>query len=208
MNYPNESKPPSELIREALGNKEKTLTVEDIITAFGSQSFGLVFIIMALPLVIPLPPGVGFIPAGLLCVWAIQRSWGGTFLWLPRKIARHKLSAKFINNIETKAIPFCERLEEKFFSSGPTRRLSEMEIRIASMMVAALSILIMLPTPGLNSIFAALIILLGITVLNSNRKLLWINMSFGLMTVFLIGSTLYAGSELLFNEIDTWDDFF
>lgn len=208
MSYPTESKPPSQLIREALGNKEKALTVEDIITAFGSQSFGLMFIVMALPLVIPLPPGVGFIPAGLLCVWAIQRAWGGTILWVPRTIARHKLSEKFINNIEAKAIPFCERLEEKFFSSGPTRRLSEMEIRMASVMVAVLSVMIMLPTPGLNSIFAALIILLGITVLNSNRKLLWINMSFGLLAVFLIGSTLYAGSELLFNEIGDLVDFF
>ena len=208
MSDPTESKPPSHLIREALGNRDKTLTVEVIITAFGSQSFGLVFMAMALPLVIPLPPGLGFIPADLLCVWAMQRAWGGTLLWVPRKIASHELSEKFINNIETKAIPFCERLEEKFFSSSPTTRLSEMEIRMASVMVAALSILIMLPTPGLNSIFATLIILLGITVLNSNRKLLWINMSFGLLAVFLFGSTLYAGSEVLFNEIGNLDDFF
>ena len=208
MSYSTESKPPSQLIREVLGNKEKALTVGDIIEAFGSQSFGLVFIVMALPLIIPLPPGVGFIPAGILCVWAIQRAWGGIFLWVPRKIAKRKLSEKFIHNIETKAIPFCERLEEKFFHNGPTRRLSEMELRMASVMVAALSILIMLPTPGLNSIFAALIILLGITILNSNRKLLWINMSFGLLAVFLMGSTLYAGSELLFDEIGDLDDFF
>lgn len=208
MSYSTETKPPSQLIREVLRNKEKALTVGDIIEAFGSQSFGLVFIVMALPLVIPLPPGVGFIPAGILCIWAIQRAWGGTFLWVPRKIAKRKLSEKFIHNIETKAIPFCERLEEKFFHNGPTRRLSEMELRMASVMVAALSILIMLPTPGLNSIFAALIILLGITILNSNRKLLWLNMSFGLLAVFLVGSTLYAGSELLFDEIGDLDDFF
>lgn len=204
MSYLSDSKPPSQLVRDAIGNKDNTLKVEDIIRAFGSQSFGLVFIVMALPLTIPLPPGIGFIPAALLCVWALQRAWGGTLLWVPQKISKRELSPKLISKIETKAIPLCERLEKKFLNSGQSSMLSEMEIRLASIMVACLSILIMLPTPFLNSIFAVIIILLGLTISNSNRKLLWINMSFGLLALFFIGSTFYVGAEALLEEISDY----
>lgn len=193
MSYQPENKLPSQLIREAIANKEHAIKVEDLIKAFGSQSFGLVFIVVALPLTIPLPPGVGFIPAVLICVWALQRAFGGTFLWLPKAVGRRELSEKFIRKIETKALPLCERLEQRFFNYDSPGRLSEAEIRAASMVIACFSILIMLPTPFLNSLFAVVIILMGLTVLNSNRRLLWINMGIGLLALLLLG---YVGSEV------------
>lgn len=196
-----ENKPPSQLIRDAIGDKEHTLRVEDIINALGSQSFGLIFIVMALPLTIPLPPGIGFFPAALLLVWAIQRTLGGTILWLPKAIGKRELSPKFINKIETKALPLCERLEKKFLNSSQPGRLTETEIRLASMVVALQSILIILPTPFLNTIFAIITLLMGLTILNRNRKFLWINMSVGLLAVFAIGSTLYVGMEALLEEV-------
>lgn len=201
MNYTSENKPPSQLIRDAIKNKENTPKVKDLIDVFGSQSFGLMFIIMALPLTIPLPPGIGFIPAALLCAWALQRAFGGTFLWVPKAVGKWKLSQKFIINIETKALPLCERLEKKFLNSSQPRTLSEMEIRLASVMVAFFSILIMLPTPFLNSIFAVIIILTGLIILSGNRKLLWINVSFALLALFFIGSALFANMEVLLGEI-------
>lgn len=195
MSCQSENRPPSQIIREAIANKENAFKVEDLINAFGSQSFGLVFIVVALPLTIPLPPGVGFIPAALLCVWAFQRALGGTLLWLPKAIGQRELSEKFIKKIETKALPLCERLETKFFHSNQPSVLNEIEIRLASMVIAFFSIFIMLPTPFLNSVFALIIILMGLTVLNSNRKLLWINMSIGLLALLIVG---YVGSEVLF----------
>lgn len=195
MSCQSENRPPSQLIREAIANKEQAFKVEDLINAFGSQSFGLVFIVMALPLTIPLPPGVGFIPAALLCVWALQRALGGTILWLPKAIGKRELSDKFIAKIETKALPLCERLEKRFLNSNQPKMLNEAEIRLASIVIAFFSMLIMLPTPFLNSVFALMIIFMGLTVLNSNRKLLWINMSIGLLALLVLG---YVGSEVLF----------
>ncbi len=195
------SKPPSQVIRDTIAKKECILTVEDLINAFGSQSFGLMFIVMALPLTIPLPPGIGFIPAALLCVWAFQRTLGGTLLWLPKAIGKRKISQALIRKIEAKTLPLCERLERFLPNSSQTSMLNEPEIRLASLAVVFMSMLIMLPTPFLNTIPAVIIILMGLTILNSNRKLLWINMSFGLLVLGFIGSTLCVGSEFLFKEI-------
>lgn len=200
MSYLSENQLPSQLIRDAIGNTDHPLKVEDIINALGSQSFGLIFIVMALPLIIPLPPGVGFIPAALLLVWALQRALGGTFLWLPKSIGKHELSQKFISKIENKALPWCERLEKKFLNNRPVQ-LSETEIRLASAVVALQSILIMLPTPFLNSLWALITLMMGLTILNRNRKFLWLNMSLGLLAVFAMGSTIYAGSDALLEEL-------
>jgi len=200
MSYLPGNQPPSQLIRDVIGNPDHPLKVEDIIKALGSQSFGLIFIVMALPLTIPLPPGIGFLPAALLLVWALQRALGGTVLWLPKAIGRRQLSQRFINKIETKALPFCERLEKKFFNSRPGK-LSETEIRLASLIVALQSILIMLPTPFLNSLWALITLLMGLTILNRNRAFLWLNMSAALLAVFAIGSTIYMGSEALLEEL-------
>ncbi|MGI5912606.1 MAG: exopolysaccharide biosynthesis protein [Syntrophomonadaceae bacterium] len=193
-----ENKTPSQLIREAIGNKDSNLTIEDLINSFGSQSFGFMYIIMALPIIIPLPPGIGFIPAALLCIWALQRVLGKTCLWLPKVFSKLEISPKIINKIEVKALPFCEKLEKLFFNSRQTNMLKEVEIRLASLAVVFMSILIMLPTPFLNSIPAVIIILMGLTILNRNRKLLWLNMSFSLLALGFIGSTLYAGLDILF----------
>lgn len=193
-------KPLSQVIRDTIGKKECILTVEDLINVFGSQSLGLMYIVMALPLTIPLPPGIGFIPSALLCVWALQRTLGGTLLWLPKVIGKRKISQEIIMKIEAKTLPLCERLERFLPNSNQTSMLNELEIRLASVVVVFMSILIMLPS-FLNTIPAVIIILMGLTILNSNRKLLWINMSFGLLAFGFIGSTLYVGSVLLFEEI-------
>ncbi|TYO92327.1 exopolysaccharide biosynthesis protein [Desulfallas thermosapovorans] len=201
MSGPSGSKPPSQIIRDTIGKKKCTLTVEDLINALGSQSFGLMFIVMALPLTIPLPPGIGFIPAFLLCVWSFQRMLGKTTLWVPKAIGKREISQSLIIKIDAKAIPLCERLERYFFNCSQPNPLKETEIRLASLTVVFMSILIMLPTPFLNVIPAIITILMGLTILNSNRRLLWINMSFGLLALGFIGSTLYVGSELLLDEI-------
>lgn len=88
MRYQQETQPPSQLIRDAIRNTDHSLKVEDIIRALGSQSFGLIFVVMALPMLVPLPPGIAFIPAALLLIWSVQRALGGTYVWLPKELAR------------------------------------------------------------------------------------------------------------------------
>lgn len=91
---------------------------------------------------------------------------------------------------------------KKVFKSKQLNRLKESEIRLASIAVVFLSMLIMLPTPFLNSIPAVIIIIMGLTILSNNRRLLWINMSFSLLALVFIGSTLYVGLEALIEEVN------
>ena len=192
---------PSQLIRSIILKNQGNYTVRDLFYTLGSQSFGLMFIVMGLFLTIPLPPGIGFIPASLLCIWSFQRALGGTQLWLPKIIAQKKVSPAITEKIETRALPLFEKVENWFFKFRYMKRLKETEIRLASLAVILLSLLIMLPTPFLNSIPAVIIVLMGLTIMSSNRRLLWVNMSFSILVIGFIGSTLYLGSEVILKEI-------
>lgn len=125
-------------------------------------------------------------------------------MWVPKAIGKREISQALIRKIDAKALPFCERLERYFLKLNCSQQkvLNEPEMRLASLVVVLMSMLIMLPTPFLNTIPAVITILIGLTILNSNRRLLWINMSFGLLALAFIGSTLHAGSEFLYEEIN------
>lgn len=197
------AKPPSQIIRDTMANSVTNITVGDIIYALGSHSFGLLFIVIALPLIIPLPPGIGFIPALLLLVLALQRALGRSRLWFPKAISRRKVSPKILQKIDTKALPLYEKVERYCSKKNrETSDLYEMEIRLASMVVVLMSALMMLPTPFLNTIPAIITIIMGLAILNSNRRILWINMIFGVLALGLIGSTIFVGAELLLEEIN------
>lgn len=195
------SEPPSQIIRSAMASKIYILRVEDLINAFGSHSFGLLFILIALPLLIPLPPGLGFIPATLLCILALQRVFGRSHLWFPKIIGRQRVSPKTIRKIETRALPVFERLEGYCSNRNQISVLKELEMRLASIVVVLMSSLMMLPTPFLNTIPAIITIIMGLGILNNNRRILWINMFVGFLALGLIGSTLYVGAEFLLEEI-------
>ncbi len=197
MNSPLFPRSPSEIIGSIIGDTERQLTVNSLVSALGSQGFGFMFVVVALPVVVPLPPGVGLIPALLLLVWSLQRFFGQTSLWLPQWLGHRSLTPSLRAKIVQRGLPICQRLEGLCRCTNELPFLREQEIRFACLTVAVMSLLIGLPTPFLNTIPAVITILIGLSLLSGNRRLLWVNISLGLLTTFLLGSTLYVGIDML-----------
>lgn len=198
MHSPVFPRSPSEIIRRIVVDGESQLTLHSLLSSLGSQGFGFMFVVVALPVVVPLPPGVGLIPALLLLVWSLQRFFGQTSLWLPQWLGRRRVSPRLRTKIEQRGLPMCQRLERLCRSGRQRPFLREQEIRFASLTVAVMSLLISLPTPFLNTIPAIITILIGLSLLSGNRRLLWVNITLGLLTTVLLGSMLYMGIDLLF----------
>lgn len=189
---------PSQVIRDAIHRDDITgVSVETLLHAFGRQSFGFIFVLMGLPMIVPLPPGVGFLPALLITIWALQGVFGQGKLWLPKFIGKRMISPAFLRKVEHRALPVCEKLERRYCFDSQTPVIRLLETRIATLMVAAMGLLIMLPTPFMNLIPAAIILSMGLAILGQNRKLLWLNISLGVIAAGFIGSTVYVGLELL-----------
>ncbi|MCL5981704.1 MAG: exopolysaccharide biosynthesis protein, partial [Firmicutes bacterium] len=67
----------SEKVADLLGrNVERGVTLGQVLDKMDRQGIGYLMALLSLPLLVPLPPGVGS-PAGvLLLVWAAQRLFG------------------------------------------------------------------------------------------------------------------------------------
>jgi hypothetical protein len=198
---------PSQVIREKMNTADTNLTINSLVNAFGNQGFGFMFVVMGLPVTIPLPPGVGVIPAAFLFIWSLQKTLGRKNLWIPKWLGEKAISPKVINNILSKALPLCERLENITHINKRNNFLSEQEICLGSLIVVIMSLLIALPTPFLNTIPAIITILIGLALISSNRGLLWVNMGLGVLATLFIGFTIYLGIEALLDEIVDFIDF-
>ena len=121
---------PSQLIRKVINTRGADFTVRDLFKTFGSQSFGLIFIAMALPLTIPLPPLLDLFQR-VLFVLRLCKSIRITQLWLPGPLPKRRYHRILLIVLKTKPCP-CAKNWKKVFKSKQLNRLKESEIRLAS----------------------------------------------------------------------------
>ncbi len=199
----NEFVPASKRLSEMINNSNhQPLTIKDILLATRKQGLGLLFIVFALPVLVPLPPGLGAIPGLLLLIFGLQGTMGNSAPRIPKRIENFNVRASIVNLIEIKAVPIIAKLEKSCGIPTEGFELSKIESRITSLIVVLMSLLVMLPTPFLNTIPAFITVMVGLSFICGNRKLLWVGAFLGLLTFALIGSTIAIGTERLIDEIN------
>lgn len=161
---------------EALLNRliEKPLTLGDILAETSERGFGLVIGLMALPFLLPMPPGFAG-PLGFGClVLSAQMAIGRRQPWLPQRIAQFQ----FPNWLTLNLLNLLRRvtgLLEKI-ARPRLRRLAESHQiwRLNGLCIAWLAILLMLPIPFTNPIPTVGILLLAIAMLEADGLLMCI----------------------------------
>lgn len=191
----------SEKIADLLsGYAERGVTLGQILEKMERQGIGFLMALLSLPLLVPLPPGVGA-PAGiLLLVWAGQRLCGVRMPWVPTFLRRKSLSPETVQTLAKKGIPLIRKLEEH--GGGNSLLAGEAAVKAACMVVVAMAVLIILPTPFMNPLFAFIIMLLGLGLASFNVKLYLVGVVGGvaLTAVFLAGysAVVREGVRFLF----------
>ncbi|MDD2630475.1 MAG: exopolysaccharide biosynthesis protein [Limnochordia bacterium] len=183
--------------------EQDSVSIESLIAATGQQSYGLLFILVGLFIMIPLPPGGGILPGSLIFFWGIQRLVGHGAPWLPKWLLDRRLSRKNADLLLKKALPLMRKLESFSIAKG-TGRPTEMEIRIASWIAGMMGLFIVLPTPFLNRFPALAAILIGLSLVNGNRRLLWIGMVFGAVVFVLMTIFLVTSGDFLLDRVDQY----
>lgn len=145
------------------------VTLGQLLDKMDRQGVGFLMALLSLPLIVPLPPGVGS-PAGvLLLVWSSQRLFGVRVPWCPAFLRRQRFSPQVMAKLADRGLPIIRKLEG--YGSGDGVLASEPAVKVACLVVIIMSTLIILPTPFLNPLFAAVILLLGISLSSFNTKL-------------------------------------
>ena len=151
---------------------EKPLTLGDILAETSERGFSLVIVLMALPFLLPMPPGFAG-PLGFGClVLSAQMALGRRSPWLPKRIAQFQ----FPNWLALKLLNVLRRVTgvlEKI-ARPRMRQLAESHQiwRLNGVCIAWLAFLLMLPIPFTNPIPTAGILLLAVATLEADGLLM------------------------------------
>jgi len=151
---------------------EKPLTLGDILTETSERGFGLVIGLMALPFLLPMPPGATG-PLGLGClVLSTQMAIGRRSPWLPKRIAQFQFPHWLVLNLLNLLRRVTGLLEK--IARPRLRRLADNDQvwRLNGLCIAWLAILLMLPIPFTNPIPTVGILLLAVAMLEADGLLM------------------------------------
>ncbi|MBW4470887.1 MAG: exopolysaccharide biosynthesis protein [Stenomitos rutilans HA7619-LM2] len=153
---------------------EKPLTLGDILTGTSERGFSLVIGLLALPFLLPMPPGFAG-PLGLGClILGAQMAVGRRSPWLPRRIAQFQFPNWLVLNL-LGLLRRVTGLIEKLVRPR-LRQLAESSHiwQLNGLCIAWLAFLLMLPIPFTNPIPTAGILLLAIATLEADGLLMCI----------------------------------
>jgi len=142
--------------------KSPEVNLTDILLLGGERIFGFLFVILSLPSALPVPAPGYSIPFGILMlVLAIQLIIGAKTPWLPEKMAKHPIKLETVQKFLKAGLPWLRRIEaiaRPRLSYICTTLPGKVTIGIA---IALMSISMMIPIPGTNTLPAIGIFVTG-----------------------------------------------
>lgn len=136
-----------------------------IIGALGARSIGLAILIFAVPMIIPMPPGIPMAAGIVICLFAVQLIIGRETLWLPGWIKEKKINRMAL----IRAYAFADRYLGWMFRLARPRLpqlTGSFARRLSGFIFAVLAVLMVLPIPFIGNIlpaFACTVLALGLT---------------------------------------------
>lgn len=161
---PSERELLSTIIAETLS--DQVVTVGELADRVAQRGFGVIMIILALPTMIPvLPPGSAAVIGLVYIVLAAQMLIGLQRPWLPARVRRYQMSARAVQALQQRGVPFLRRIEQ-FTRPRQLWMPDAILTRVVAVAVLLLGIVLLSPLPFLNTPPALTVLILGIGLLN------------------------------------------
>lgn len=171
---------------------EGQLTYQNILEVLGERAFGIVLLFFALPSALPFStvPGVSFVFSVPIALFACQMIFARKTLWLPKIIAKRTIHQKTISKVIHTTLPYLTKIEYFLKPRWVFMTYRLMEI-INGITIFCLAIFLMLPIPLSNFIFALLLIIFSLGLIEKDGVLL---------IVGYIGAIFYISFMFVFVE--------
>jgi hypothetical protein len=166
----------------------KTLTYGDLVSQFGDQGLGIVTILFALPSALPISaiPGFSFLFGLPIVFVALHLIAGKHILWLPKKLSENTLDRTKLVKIVKKCLPYLLYVERFLKPRLPFFSTPVME-RVHGVVLLVLSLLLLLPIPLSNFIFASIIICFGFGIAEKDGFILAIGYLASIIYLVFLG---------------------
>jgi hypothetical protein len=145
----------------------ETLTIRDIIEAFGDRAFGFVLILFSLPNCVPAPPGVAGIVGTPVLIFGIQMMLGHHRPWLPDFILRRSVSLATFRKIVAVAEPKMRKLES-VCKPRLVRLFGPMGDRVVGLFAFLAAVSVLIPFPGTNFPPSIALVIVSIAVMEED----------------------------------------
>ncbi|MGV2831212.1 exopolysaccharide biosynthesis protein [Myxosarcina sp. GI1(2024)] len=181
---------------------EKEVTLEDILALAEERIFGFLCVILALPSALPVPAPGYSIPFGIAIFFlAIQLIVGRDRPWLPEKISKGSMPLTTVQKFVSKGIPWLRRIEaltKPRLSYICTSFSGKVLIGIA---IALMSISMMIPIPGTNTLPAMGIFVTGLGLFEDDGIISLIGLLIcalgATLSISILIGFVWGGSSLL-----------
>ncbi len=185
------------VIEEAKG---ETISIGEIIDAFGERAFGFVLILFSLPNCVPAPPGVAGIVGTPVLIFGIQMMLGHKRPWLPGFILRRTVSvAKFKRLIDV-AEPRLQKLESWCKPRVP-QLFGPLGDRMVGLFAFLVALSVLIPFPGTNFPPSIALVIASIAVMEEDGYLLILGYLIGLAGLAYTVTVLGASYHLILAAI-------
>lgn len=164
---------------------EGSITLGDLVACTGERGFGLIMVILGLPMLIPiLPPGSSTIVGPIYAIFAFQMIRGAQSPWVPRGLRDRMLSATAVRILRERGVPLI-RAAERWSRPRGIWFAEQLVLRLVGVMVLLMGLILLGPFPLLNTPPAISVMLMGIALLNDD-------------IVFLLAGILVGGISIGF----------
>lgn len=160
---------PSHLPNNQLPNDRVKVTLSDLLALAGERTFGFLFVLLSFPSALPIPAPGYSVPFGMaMLLLAGQLLIGRDEPWFPKSWQNHGFDVNKVRQVLKVGLPWLRRIES---ISRPrliqvcTSLLGRSVIGLA---IALMSISMMIPIPGTNTLPAIGIFVTGFGLLNDD----------------------------------------
>jgi len=179
-------------------NLDGDLTYQFIINALGERAFGIVILLFSLPTILPFStiPGYSVIFSFIIILFALEMVFKRESIWLPKYIANKTISHSTISRIILTVVPYVVKLERLSKPRWTFMTGWVMEI-VNGITIVCLAFFLMLPIPFSNFIFAGLLIVFSLGLVEKDGYLICLGYLFFIVYILFI-------SFLAFNAIEAY----
>jgi hypothetical protein len=184
----------------------ETISIREIIEAFGDRAFGFVLILFSLPNCVPAPPGVAGIVGTPVLIFGIQMLLGYHRPWLPDFIMRRTIAIATFRKLIDVAEPYLRRLEA-FCKPRMTWLFNPLGDRIVGLFAVLVAISVLIPFPGTNFPPSIALVIVSIAVMEEDGLLLTIGYLIGLAGLAYTVTVTGAAYHLTRAALSSWFGF-
>jgi hypothetical protein len=169
-----EAGPPSVsvVLRQVVDRAEgDTITIGEIIEAFGERAFGFVLILFSLPNCVPAPPGLAGIVGTPVLIFGLQMMLGHRRPWLPGFVLRRSVQVATFRRLIDAAEPKLRRLEA-FCKPRLVGLFGPLGDRFVGLFAFLAAVSVLIPFPGTNFPPSIALVIASIAIMEEDGYLL------------------------------------